>query len=392
MRILFLSRWYPYPPNNGSKLRINNLLDNLLQHHEVQLISFFDPLDNGKGQLDSPPSQLNVEMIPYKILHRDLLQDKLDLFHSTPRDYLNAYSLEMKNCIEHSLRRKSFDLIVASQIDTAAYVQSFAGYPALFEEVEVGFMHDQFANASTPSRRIRYKLTWMKYRRYLEKLLHQFRAGTVVSEEERTLLQRAVPDFKSVSVIPNCVNLEDYSRISEQPEPGKIVFTGSFSFYPNYEAIQWFLNDVFPRIVERVPEAKLYISGDHRNYPLPGAYNIVLTGFIENVHSLVASSWVSIAPIMRGGGTRLKILEAMALRTPVVATSKGAEGLDVSDGEHLLIADEPDKFADMVIRLLLDPGLRRRLSENAYQLIEEKYNWAVVMPKFLDLLDHVVSA
>lgn len=388
MRILFLSRWYPYPPNNGSKLRVNHLLENLLQHHEVQLISFFDPSEN----LQRGPSRLKVETIPYRTLQRNFLQSKLDLFHTTPRDYLNAYSLAMKDCIEHTLGRESFDLVVASQIDTAAYVKSFAGYPALFEEVEIGFMHDQFANAPTLFRRLRYRLTWIKYRWFLEKLLRHFRAVTVVSEEERTLLKKTIPDIRSVEVIPNCVNLADYSHIQVQPEPGKIVFTGSFSFHPNYEAMLWFLQEVFPRIVERVPEARLYISGDHRNYPLPGANNIVLTGFLENVHSLVASSWLSIAPIRQGGGTRLKILEAMALNTPVVATPKGAEGLEVIDGEHLLIADEPEEFADMVVRLLLDSGLRHRLGANAYRLIEEKYNWAVVMPKFLDLLDQVFSA
>jgi glycosyltransferase involved in cell wall biosynthesis len=100
---------------------------------------------------------------------------------------------------------------------------------------------------------------------------------------------------------------------------------------------------------------------------------------------------VSLAPIRQGGGTRLKILEAMALRTPVVATSKGAEGLDARHDEHLLIADTPQSFSESVIRLFKEPGLAQRLADKAFQLVREKYDWAVVMPRFQNLVNHVVG-
>ncbi len=105
---------------------------------------------------------------------------------------------------------------------------------------------------------------------------------------------------------------------------------------------------------------------------------------------MIASSWASLAPIWQGGGTRLKILEAMALRTPVVATSKGAEGLDTKHDEHLLIADSPADFSEQVIRLIQEPQLRQRLADNAYDLVREKYDWAVVMPRFLNLIDCII--
>jgi glycosyltransferase involved in cell wall biosynthesis len=116
---------------------------------------------------------------------------------------------------------------------------------------------------------------------------------------------------------------------------------------------------------------------------------VTLTGFVDDVRPLIAQSWISVVPLHTGGGTRLKILEAMALGTPVVATSKGAEGLDVQSGRHLLIADTPEAFAQSAIRLLKEPELRRQLAKSAYQLIREKYDWAVVIPRFLALTERV---
>jgi len=155
--------------------------------------------------------------------------------------------------------------------------------------------------------------------------------------------------------------------------------------------MQWFVREVFPLILKKVPDANLIITGDHANLPLPDMRNITLSGYVDDIKSLIASCNVSIAPIWSGGGTRLKILEAMAIGTPVVATSKGAEGLLVQDGKQILIADQPEKFAEHVIKILTDKELRDSLSANALQLIEENYDWKTIMPNFLRLLEMVVS-
>jgi glycosyltransferase involved in cell wall biosynthesis len=153
----------------------------------------------------------------------------------------------------------------------------------------------------------------------------------------------------------------------------------------------WFIKDIFPLIRAEVPGAKLVITGDHANLPLPATDNVTLTGFVEDIRPLVANSMISIAPLLQGGGTRLKILESMALRTPVVATPKGAEGLDVVHGENILIAETAKEYADAAIRLMTDPDLRHRLVENGYQLVKEKYDWSVVMPQFLGLITKVAD-
>jgi glycosyltransferase involved in cell wall biosynthesis len=198
-----------------------------------------------------------------------------------------------------------------------------------------------------------------------------------------------VPGYQPIEVIPNCVNLADYRNVCEAPQPETLIFTGSFRYSANHDAMVWFLSEVYPRIRAQIPSVRLSITGDHADLPLPPAGNVVLTGFVDDVRPLIASSWVGLAPIRIGGGTRLKILEAMALRTPVVATSKGAEGLELEDEEHLLIADTPEGFAEAVVRLLRKPRLRKRLVDHGYQAIQEKYDWPAVMPRFLELVEQV---
>jgi glycosyltransferase involved in cell wall biosynthesis len=295
----------------------------------------------------------------------------------------------MERHIRQLLAGEDYDMVIASQIAAASYSRVFNGIPALFEEVELSVPYERFTRAKSAMQRFRNSLTWVKHRRYLAQLLQNFQACTVVSEQERQLLLKNIKDYTAVQIIPNCVDLTDYQDFHEAPQPDALIFTGSFKYIPNYQGMVWFLSEVFPRIQSQVPGIRLTITGEHASRPLPEYKNVVFTGYIENVRSLIAQSWVSIAPIFTGGGTRIKILEAMALGTPVVATTKGAEGLDLQSEQHLLIGDTPEAFAQQILRLINGPDLRNRLAENAYRLVGEKYDWANVMPRFLNLVEMI---
>lgn len=391
MKILFISRWYPYPPDNGSKLRVYNLLRGLAKEHEVTLLSFADGPVSGlqNGEIRSICAQ--VSTVPWKAYNPESTQARLGFLSMVPRSVKDTYSAEMAVQIQRFLSAEKYDCVIASQADTAGYWKYFRELPAIFEEVELGVLYEKYANAGGAREKVRHGLTWVKHRQYLASLIRNFMACTVVSEKEKRLVSRILPDYRSIQVIPNCIHLADYDLASHQPEPGTIIFTGSFRYFPNYNAMTWFINGVFPQIIAQVPRTKLVITGDHANLPLPSNDHITLTGFVDDVRPLVANSSVSIAPLLQGGGTRLKILEAMALRTPVVATSKGAEGLDVTNGEEIIIADNETEFASAVVRLLYDNQLRSRLVENGYRLIKAKYDWSVVMPDYLDLIQKVVT-
>ena len=191
-------------------------------------------------------------------------------------------------------------------------------------------------------------------------------------------------------MIPNCVNIADYDAFKEERKPASLIYTGSFGYGPNYEAMLWFIGDVYPYILAEIPEVQLTITGEHLDKPLPNPNGTKLTGFVPDVRPYIARSLISIAPLQSGGGTRLKILEAMALNTPVVATSKGAEGIDVKNGEHILIADSPQDFAEAVIKLLQAPELGTYIANNAYGLVQDKYDWEKVLPQFMGIVDKAV--
>ncbi|NMB68034.1 MAG: glycosyltransferase [Chloroflexi bacterium] len=392
MRILFLSRWFPYPANNGSKLRIYNLLHGLGCVHAVDLVSFYDPAE-GPADLDGLRGICqSVKAVAWREFDPASLSALRGLFGSTPRSVVDTYSPEMSRVVKDALDARPYDLLIASQIDMAPYAVEQAEIPILLEEAEVGVYAQKATRPSSWMGRLRHGLTWWKYRQYLHGLFRNITASTVVSEQEKKLLQSAVSEAHKVTVIPNCMQLQDYAGVTAVPDPGSLIYTGSFRYDVNYEAMLWFVREVFPLILLDHPQAALTITGDPAGKPLPVAKNVTQTGVVADVRPLVAAARVALAPLQTGGGTRLKILEAMALRTPVVSTSKGAEGLDAQPGEHLLVADSPQDFAEAVLRLLQDDDLHRRIAEGGFALVSQKFNWDAVLPGFLRLVEDAAHA
>lgn len=393
MNILFLSRWYPFPPNNGSKLRVFHLLRALAAQHTITLLSFREAQEDVDREAPEIRSLCReIHTVPWPKFNPASGTSILGLLNPKPRSVLDSHSPEMAAKIQQLIAQNQFDVIIASQVGTAGYGRYFQDIPALFEEVEMGIYHEQLAQADSFSSRLRYRLTLAKQKNYLRELLPYFNTCTVVSEPEQALVKAAVSGYNDVEIIPNCMNLADYDRVRVEKRPNSLIFTGSFTYHVNHQAMEWYVREVNPLVQAQIPDVQLSITGDHANLPLPPADNVTLTGFVDDIRSWIASSCISLAPIFMGGGTRLKILEAMALHTPVVATSKGAEGLDVEHGKHLLLADTPQDFADAVVSLLRNPDRYKQIADNGYQLIAEKYNWPSVTPRFLHLVERTAQA
>ena len=390
LRVLFLSAWFPYPHDNGSKLRIFNLLRGLARAHEVTLYSL---TEHPHAPIPPPLLEICREVVPvasrpYRAHGPRAL---LGLLSRRPRVLVDRRLPEMEALVRKAAQARQFDLIIASQWYMADYVQAAAGIPAIFEEIEVGMFRHLVDKATNPLARWRHKLTIFKMQRYLQELLSRFGACTVVSVEELGLLRQMVPAYEPSVVVPNGVSLADNQGDFPPARPDTLVFAGSFTYDVNYEAMRWFTGLALPAIHAERPNVGLTITGNNAGMPLPYSRNVELTGLAPDIRPIVASSWISLAPLQSGGGTRLKILEAMALGTPVVATSKGAEGLQVVSGEHLLIADSPEEFAAACLRLLGDAELRARLSRNALDLVRRNYDWEIILPRFLRLVDRVAS-
>ena len=393
MRILFLSRWFPYPVENGSKIRIFNMLNSLAADHQVALVSF--------ATEDVAPSSLalmrticdEVHVVAYQCFRPNSVQARLGFFSATPRSVLGTFSEEMRAAARQVAARWQPDLVIASQIDMAPYALAVQSTPRVLEELEVAVPYDAAHNQASPAAQLRKKLTWWKLSRYLRRILPAFDLCTVVSARERNLVRSIAPVGLPIHVVPNGVDGGALHSVATTPDPHTLIYSGALSFYANYDAMAYFLSDIFPLILARAPESRLLITGSTEGVPidrLPRCPNVHFTGYLDDIWSAVAGSWVSVAPIRLGGGTRLKIIESLALGTPVVATPKGAEGLDLKAGVDLSVAADAQSFAEQTLALLQDPALRHGFAQRGQHAVRQ-YDWRLIGQQLNGLLADVLA-
>jgi len=396
VRILCLSAWFPYPPDVGARIRLHYLLTALGATHAVDLLCFF----HGQEERVSPevlPSGVSLLGALPAPTDRRSRPSLADLFSPYPRALAEQYVPEMAASLKAALSGACCDLVltfdVGPGVTAAPYLLEVQGVRRVVVDPEISMIWTKARTARGLVARLRYGLTWQKQRRYTRELLLWVDGCVVPSDVERRLILDIVPDGPPLAVVPNGVDLNRYQGDFGPVEPDTLVFPGALTYKANFEAMRFFLTEVFPRIRQARPQATLYITGrtdgvDLRRLPLGDG--VVLTGYLPDVRPRVARSAVCIAPLTLGGGTRIKILEAMALGTPVVATSKGAEGLDVTPGRDLLIADDPADFAAAVVRILENPELRASLS-TAGRRVAERYDWRAIggqLNAFLEGIHH----
>jgi glycosyltransferase involved in cell wall biosynthesis len=216
-------------------------------------------------------------------------------------------------------------------------------------------------------------------RRYLNRATHVL----TVSDTDTAMFARDI-DRAKITTIPTGVDIRYFRPMnpSSNEEPGSLVFTGSMDWMPNVDGIAYFVEQILPLIRKQHPHAKLWVVGRKPERTIRAMAerdpSIQVTGTVEDIRPYIAKGAVYIVPLRVGSGTRLKIFEAMAMGKAVVSTTIGAEGLPVTSGLDIVLADEPHHFADAVCRLLESAQERRRIGETARALVEEKYSWEVV--------------
>jgi glycosyltransferase involved in cell wall biosynthesis len=300
----------------------------------------------------------------------------------------------MADAVRSICRTTPIDRIVATQLDMAPYAIQ-KSVPALLEELEIGIHHDAPRRAASPAGRIRASLTWWKLRGYLRRTLPRFAACTVVSERERRQVRTAVPTYDRVQVIPNAIDLARYQGDFGTPAPGTLIHTGAMTYDANRDAVDHFLRHILPLVHTEQPHTHMRVTGAAPASAvtgLPPSTGVEFTGHVPDIRPVIAQSWLSVVPLRIGGGTRLKLLESLALGTPVVATPKGAEGLIVHDGRELLIGATPPDFARAVIAVLRSPELRARLAYAGRERVETTYNWTAIGQDLLQLVESLPNS
>jgi polysaccharide biosynthesis protein PslH len=394
MHILFLSRWFPYPANNGAKLRVFNLLKALTEQHRVSLLSFGDT-HTTPAHIDAMRQWCDrVEMVPYTPFAPEGGLARLAFLDNRPRSVVDTHSPALEIAAQRIHSVDPVDVAVASQIDMAAYPLALKGVRRVLEEVEVSIFAAQAREATSPAARLRKTLMWGKWRGYLRQTLASYNACTVAADAEVEAVRACAPGFDEIHMIPNGADIVSLSGVFAQPEHNRLVYAGALSYHVNLEGLGWFVSQVLPEVVRQIPEARLSVSGRTQGLDpstLPKHPALALVGYQDDIRPFVQRGWLSIAPEQRGGGSRLKILESMALGTPVVATRASANGTRAEAGRELLVTDSPAEMSDAIIRLMRDPQLRAALAEQARIRVARDYDWRLIGAQLVALVEQVAA-
>jgi glycosyltransferase involved in cell wall biosynthesis len=375
MNVLVISAWCPYPPSNGAKLRAYFLLQQLSRRHTVTLLTFAHRDEDA----DPHATALSTLCREIRVVAESPVHDRRDRrrgwISPMPRSLASSFSAAMQIEVDRALPGQ--DVAFGLTQWSAPYLLGRLAPPRVLDEIELTAIADQ---SSTGRARLRHELTWLKQKSFVRRAARDFARLTVVSEQERAVAIGAGCDPSRVVIVPNGV-ARDYLEAPRPPVvAGRLVYSGSVTFPPNLDAVRFYVTEVLPKVREAHPGATLFVTGSIGDAPIAdliGRPGVVFTGHVSDVRSEVASSALCVVPLRAGGGTRLKILEALALGVPVVSTAKGAEGLGLEAGRDLLIADGADALAEATVRMLADDGLAARLSAAGRRIVEERHTWEI---------------
>lgn len=392
MRILMIVDYLPYPLIGGDRIRIYNLLCRVASRHEVSLAAFLETPDDAKGVPHLKHFCARVETA--SLQRRSPLAHMPGLLRyalaSKPPELKFLQSEELVNKIKGLVSTMDFDIV---QIESrmGLYLEALPSNSScksvlMFQNFT--FQQDSriFQIEQRWDIKARSLLNSVAMRRWEPRYAERFDRCTTVSEIDRHLLLEANPRLQ-VDVIPNGVDIQKYQPLPAENTSPTLLFIGNMGYPPCVDAVVYFCREIFPHIRRTIGAAELWIVGrDPRPEVLQlNGDGVHVTGQVDEVIPYYRQSAICVVPLRAGGGTRLKILEAMALGRPVVSTTIGCEGLEVVDDEHLLIADDPEQFAKKTVRLLTDRQLYQHISANGRQLVEARYGWDQIAGRLMEV-------
>ncbi len=393
MRILLLTPQRPYPPHQGTTLRNFNLIKELAKRNTVSVLTFLEPDQNPDDPGPLPDLCRWIESLPVPARSPNLRLRQM-LLTRRPDMSWRLWSPAFNDRLAARLREEPpFDVVEIEGIEMAPYLPTLeAARPRpmiIYDAHNAEWILQQRAFAAdvrTPPRWLAALYSWIqqrRLRRYETELLRRVDHTIAMSAPDKVALRELVSGAP-ITVIPNGVDLPAYSRFTGNPISYDLLFTGKMDFRPNIDAALWFGQQVLPRIQARRPDTTFAIVGQ-RPHPrlevLRDLSGVTITGYVEDVRPYIAGTTVYVAPLRVGGGTRLKLLEAMAMGKAIVSTTVGAEGFPVVNGQELILADDPETFAAEVLALLGDPVRRRELGHTSQAFARATYGWDALVPQ-----------
>ena len=383
-RTLFITSDIVYPPARGAPLRTWQNINAMMEHGAIGFfsITWFE------WERITPPG---VDLWHYEYILPPV-KPPTDLIIDRNISYYYSYAAGQK--LEEIMNQFQPDLVIFEEIWTYLYLPIVNRYQCriIFDNhnVEIDLYRQEMSDNSKLGSQLEYER-----RKFIEQdFISQTDQTWVCSQEDACILKEIYGQNQNIYVVPNsvdvvsynCVRFQQYLSLKElEPKEHNIIFSATFGYLPNREAAEVLIEQIYPQLRKIYPNCRLLLVGQE-----PTAYmqqvaeqetGIIVTRAVPDVRPYLASASVLVAPLFKGGGTRLKILEAFAAGCPVISTAKGAEGLKVTDGEHLLIRNTPEEMVAGVCQLWSEPFLGQRLAESAYQLVQAEYSWEAVKPK-----------
>ena len=396
MRILMLSPYIPWPPHGGGAIRIYNVLKQLRRRgHQIFLLAGQEGLARPVGpEVKAVCDEVHLFDLPSMSRAGLYLRS---LFSLRPYPALKFRSAQLARQSTALSEGRPFDLVwinfevVADSLPPGIFKNTVAVLEEHESQEMVWRTHLEHGNLG---QRFFAWSNLVKLRRFQERILAHVTAVLSVSDVEAKLMRRRVPRGVEVWTVPNGVDVEFFRPTPfSLKESNRIILTGNMSVRRNAEAAARFARYIFPRVRSILPDAQFWIVGAspaREVLRLKNEAGVQVTGTVEDVREHFAKARVCVSPYRYGAGTKLKVLEAMASGVPVVSTVEGCRGLDVKDGEHLVMAKNESDFSQGVVELLQNPQRAQRLATAARKLAEDKYRWETIIDDLEPKLDELV--
>lgn len=394
-KILILTPQFPYPPHQGTTIRNYNLVAGLARRHDVHLLSFGDPEASDR----TPLARLCRSVQVIRPAQRPMWQRLRGLFLSRLPDMAQRLpSQQFEEALAATVNREKPDVVEVEGIELAQYLLEtakrrgratrplivFDDHNAEYVLQQRAFETDSRSGEARAWVRAAYSLVqWRRLARYERRVCRAADRVVAVSEADAQALRRLIPGFDPI-VVPNGVDMEFYGEpVTPVRDEWALVFTGKMDFRPNVDAVLWFAQEVLPLVEREFPQVHLWVVGKDphpRLQPLARNPAVTLTGSVDDVRPYIAGARLYVVPLRIGGGTRLKVLEAMAMGKAIVSTTLGCEGFAVRSGQELILADTPADFAGAVMMLLREPEACERLGRAAREF-GARHDWRSIVPR-----------
>lgn len=395
LNILWISHFVPYPPKGGCFQRNYNLIKEVSRDNDLYLIALRHKDKSTHPESETSKARSELEKLCKEVIIIDISSfSGLNIYINALKSLFNVNPLtvdlfknkKVGDIIENLVGDTKFDVVHYDTISLCEYIKHSGNIPKILNHhgVESFMIRRRAGNEGNYLKKLYLLMEYYKLLKYEKNNCDKFFMNVTVSEDDKTMLQKISPG-SSIEVIENGVDVDYFKIEKKKTSTNRLIFAGRMDQYSNVDAVMEFCRNIWPHVTEKYPEMRFSIIGNNPPQKLldiaRNDERLEVLGYVDDVRPHFAEATISICPIRDGGGTRLKILDAMAMGMPIISTTIGCEGIDVVPGKDLLIADTPQEFLRGIDTLLHDEALRAEMGKHARTTIMNKYSWKIIGDK-----------